>query len=60
MEVAALVEMLSRAPELNSVSACTIISDDDSNGRAKAQHVSNGGKLPLHSEEPKFLANPSH
>jgi hypothetical protein len=36
------------------------ISDDDSNGRAKAQHVSNGGKLPLHLEEPKFLADPSH
>jgi hypothetical protein len=60
MEAAALVEMLTRAIELNSVSVCTIISDDDSNGRAKAQHVSNGGKLPIHVEEPKFLADPSH
>jgi hypothetical protein len=60
MEAAALVKMLSRAPELNSVSVCTIISDDDSNGRAKAQHVSNGGKLAIHVEEPKFLAGPSH
>jgi hypothetical protein len=60
MEALALVEMLSRAPELSSFSVCTIISDNDSNGRSKAQHVSNGGKLQENVEEPKFLANPSH
>ncbi len=43
-----------------NVSVCTIISDDDSNARAKAQHVSNGGQLTANTEEPTFLADPSH
>ena len=60
MEAQALVEMLVRAPEKHNVSIAVIVSDDDSNGRAKAKHVSNGGKLPTIIEEPKFLADPSH
>jgi hypothetical protein len=60
MEVAALVKMLSRILDEKGVSICTVISDDDSNARAKAKHVSNGGLLPLTIEEPRFLANPSH
>lgn len=60
MEAEALVTMLQRAPEKHSVSICTIISDDDSNGRAKAKHVSNGGKLSNSIEEPSFLADLSH
>jgi hypothetical protein len=51
MEATALVKMLARAPEKLNVSNCTIVSDDDSNGRAKAQHVTNGGKLPVTIEE---------
>jgi len=47
-----LVEMLSRAPEKYDASICTIISDDDSNGRAKACQIENGGKLPYGIEEP--------
>jgi len=60
MEATALVEMLARAPEKLNVSICTIVSDVDSNGRAKAQHVTNGGKFPVTIEEPTFLADPSH
>jgi uncharacterized CHY-type Zn-finger protein len=60
MEAAAIVEMLCRAPEKLNVSICTVVSDDDSNGRAKARHVTNGGKLPLTIEQPTFLADPSH
>lgn len=60
MEAAALVEMLNRSPEKHNISICTIISDDDSNGRAKAQSVSNGGKLSAGIESPKFLADPLH
>ena len=60
MEAAALVEMLARAPEKLNMCICTIMSDNDSNGRAKAQHVTNGGKLPVTIEEPKFLGDPSH
>jgi hypothetical protein len=60
MEAQVLVEMLVRAPEKHNVSIAVIVSDDDSNGRAKAKHVSNGGKLPTIIEEPKFLADPSH
>jgi hypothetical protein len=60
MEAAALVKMLSRIAEEKGVSICTVISDDDSNARAKARHVSNGGLLPLTVEEPRFLADPSH
>jgi len=41
MEAEALVQMLQRAPEKNYVSICTIVSDNDSNGRAKAKHVRN-------------------
>jgi hypothetical protein len=52
--------MLSRAPETYGVSICTIASDDDSNGRAKAEHICNGGLLPDAVEEPAFLADPSH
>jgi len=59
MEAAALVEMLCRAPEKLNISICTIVSDDDSNSRAKARHVTNGGKLPLTIEQPKFLADTS-
>jgi hypothetical protein len=60
MEAAALVKMLSRIPEEKGVSICTVISDDDSNARAKARHVSNGSLLPLTVEEPRFLTDPSH
>jgi hypothetical protein len=60
MEAQALVEMLERAPEKYNVSICTIFSDDDSNGRVKAQHDSNGGQLTQANEEPSFLADPSH
>ncbi len=60
VEAAGLVLLLTRAPEHYSVSIGTIISDDDSNGRAKARHVVNGGQLPDYVEEPKFLADPSH
>jgi hypothetical protein len=60
MEAAALVKMISRIPEEKGVSICTVISNDDSNARAKARHVSNGGLLPLNIEEPCFLADPSH
>jgi len=60
MEATALVEMLARAPEKLNVSICTIVSDVDSNGRAKAQHVTNGGKFPVTIEEPTYLAYPSH
>jgi len=35
MEALALVQMLNRAFELSSISVCTIISDDDRNGRGK-------------------------
>ena len=59
MEAEALVQMLQRAPEKNNVSIYTIVSDDDSNGRAEAKHVRNGGKLTETVEEPSFLANPS-
>jgi hypothetical protein len=55
MEAAGLVQLLKRAPEKNSVSICGIISDDDSSGRAKAKHVSNGGQHPVEQymlEEP--------
>jgi hypothetical protein len=38
MEAAALVKMLLRIPEETSISISTIISDDDSNARAKARH----------------------
>jgi hypothetical protein len=60
MEAAGLVLMLNRMPMEKNVSVCTIISDDDSNARAKAQHVSNGGQLTANTEEPTFLADPSH
>jgi hypothetical protein len=60
MEAQALVALLERAPEKYNVSICTIVSDDDSKGRAKAQHVSNGGQLTLVIKEPSFFADPSH
>ncbi len=59
MEAAGLVKILTRMQE-RGVSVCTIISDDDSNARAKAQHIRNGGQLTDNIEEPKFLADPSH
>jgi len=59
MEAAGLVKILTRMPEWG-VSVCTIISDDKSNARAKAQHLANGGQLTENIEEPKFLADPSH
>jgi hypothetical protein len=60
MEAATLVCMLSRMPQEKGVSIKAIVSDDDSNGRKKAQHIANGGELPPHVEEPCFLADPSH
>jgi hypothetical protein len=60
MEAQALVELLERAPKQHNVSICTIISDVDSNGRAKAQFVSNGGQLRKAVEQPTFKADPSH
>jgi len=60
MEAKALVHMLERSAQKNNVSICTIISDDDSNGRAKAQYVSNGGQLTVAAEQPRFMADPSH
>jgi len=56
MEAEALVTMLQRAPEKNSVSICTIISDDDSNGKALAKHTSNGGKLLETTKRPRFTS----
>ncbi len=55
-----LGEVANSNAEEKGVSICTIISDDDSNGRSKAQHVENGGLLPVNVEEPTFLADPSH
>jgi hypothetical protein len=55
----ALVEMLERTPKQYNVSICTIISNDDSNGRAKAQHVSKQGQLTKAIEQPSFKADPS-
>jgi hypothetical protein len=60
MEAAALVQMIIRMPDEKGASISTIISNDDSNGRAKAQHIKNGGALPPHVEEPTFMADPSH
>ena len=60
MEASALTKMLIRMPEEKGISICTIITDDDSNGRSKSRHVTNGGVLPMHVEEPKFCADPSH
>jgi hypothetical protein len=60
MEAAALTQMLKRIPEEKGVSICTIVTDDDSNGREKSCHESNGGILPDHVEEPVFRADPSH
>jgi hypothetical protein len=60
MEAQALVAMLETAAEKNNIPICTIVSDDDLNGRAKAQHVRNGGQLQTALEQPKFKADPSH
>jgi ribosomal protein L37AE/L43A len=60
MKAAALVSMLCHTPQEKGVSIKAIISDDDSNGRKKAQHIDRGGQLPTHVEEPKFFADPSH
>ncbi len=38
-------------PEEKGVLLCTIITDDDSNGRSKSRHVVNGGILPMDVEE---------
>jgi len=46
MEAAALVKMISRAPDEKGISICTVISDDDSNARSKAKHETDGGILP--------------
>jgi hypothetical protein len=48
MEAAALVCMLSRMPHEKGVSIKAVVSDDDSNGEKKAQHIANGGQLPPH------------
>jgi hypothetical protein len=60
MEASALTKMLIRILEEKGVSICTIIADDDSNGRSKSRHIHNGGILPLHVKEPAFRADPSH
>jgi ribosomal protein L37AE/L43A len=60
MKAAALVSMLCHTPQEKGVSIKAIISDDDSNGRKKAQHIDRGGQLPTHVEEPNFFADPSH
>jgi hypothetical protein len=60
MEASALTKMLIRMPDEKGVSICTIITDDDSNGRSKSRHIHNGGVLPLNVEEPAFRADPSH
>jgi len=60
MEACALTKMLIRIPDEKGVSICTIITDDDSNGRSKSRHVVNGGVLPIHVEEPAFRVDPSH
>ncbi len=60
MEAAALVQMIIRMPDEKGASISTISSDDDSNGRAKAQHISNGGALPPHIEQPTFMVDSSH
>jgi hypothetical protein len=43
--------MLIRAPEKYGVSICTIISDNNSNGRAKVRQITNGGLLPAAVDE---------
>ena len=60
MEAAGLLLMLNQMPSEKNVSVCTIISDDDSNARAKAQHAGNRGQLTPNTEEPRCLADPSH
>lgn len=60
MEAAVLVQMLIRIPDEKGASISTIISNDDSNGRAKAKQINNGGAHPPHAEEPTFIADPSH
>jgi len=60
MEASALTKMLIRIHEEKGVSICTIITDDNSNGRSKSRHVANGGMLPINVEEPAFWADPSH
>jgi len=60
MEAAALTQILKRSPKEKGGSICTIVTDDDSNGRAKSRHESNCGILPDHVEEPVFCADPSH
>jgi hypothetical protein len=47
METAVLVKMLICMLEEKGVTIIAIISDDDSNGRRKAQHIDNGWQLPL-------------
>jgi hypothetical protein len=60
MEASALTKMLIRMSEEEGVSICTIITDNDYNGRSKSCHVENGGVLPLNVEEPAFHSDPSH
>jgi hypothetical protein len=55
MEASGLVTLLKRFPEEKGASVCIIISDDDSNAQAKAQHICHGGVLLEHIEEPSFL-----
>jgi hypothetical protein len=57
MRATALVKMLIRMLEEKGVSIFTIISDNDSYGRVKPQHVKNGGLLPLNVEEPNPIKN---
>ena len=59
MEAAGLVKMLSQILGEKGVSVCTIVSDKDSNARAKAHHIQNGGWLTKDIEETKLLADPS-
>jgi hypothetical protein len=55
MEATGLVTLLSRMPEEKGASVCILISDDDSNARARAQHACDGGVLPDHVNLPSFL-----
>lgn len=58
MEAAALTKMLIQMPDEKHMTICTVISNDDSNGRAKSCHKENGGELFNTVKEPTFLAAP--
>ncbi len=60
MKASLLVKMLICMPVEKGASIRTIISNDDSKGRTKVQHIDNVGLLPQNIEEPSFLAHPSY